>query len=603
MLRGFQSIQYRLFVLFLFCMAGLVLAISLLFYNRTAAEYHNKISDLARKNVSQTAGLFNLLLDSYSSLSKSITNNFELVRLLGTSTVLAPEVAYISEQKITNILGAIYYSRTDLIGIHVLANSGRVYSYGNYMNVIDQDYAKTDWYREIERAKGKIAWLGVYPNSVIDQMEKRPVFAFGRQLYDLDEHKPIGIVLFEAEPRSIQAALHNLRLGSNSEVYLIGHDNRIVSATTSRPPPIVQGPEAVGADAVVVERRDQQIMIASRLPFVDWSVVSVTPSKDLNVELAQTQRYLLIVAPVLIILSALIASIISKRISLPLKRLIREMKRVETGNFRGTLQVTSYQEVNQLVDSFNHMVRRIAELIEIVKVSSVSEKNAELHALQTQVNPHFLYNTLDMIYWMLDEKNEDQLGELVLSLSHMFRYSSHWHEGANVRLREEVEQISHYLTIIKARLQGRLGVKVHIDEQWLNIRVPKMTLQPLIENAVKHGLEPLHTNQQGENVQGELRLIASRREERLYLTIMDNGVGMDPGRLEQVRKALLEPGKYDSHTSGGGIGLQNLQLRLHHMFGSDYGIRISGQPGVGTTVTVELPLPHEKENVDEHIDR
>lgn len=155
MLKGFQSIQYRLFVLFLFCMAGIVLAISLLFYNRTAAEYHNKISDLARKNVSQTAGLFSLLLDSYSSLSKSITNNFELVRLLGTSTELAPEAAYISEQKITNTLGAIYYSRTDLIGIHVLTNSGRVYSYGNYMNVIDRDYAQTDWYQEIERAKGK----------------------------------------------------------------------------------------------------------------------------------------------------------------------------------------------------------------------------------------------------------------------------------------------------------------------------------------------------------------------------------------------------------------------------------------------------------------
>ncbi|URJ36899.1 sensor histidine kinase [Paenibacillus polymyxa] len=591
MMRRFQSIQYRLFVLFLLSMSSIVLAVSLLFYNRTTVQFHDKVSELARKNVSQTAGLFELLLDSYNSLSKSISNNMDLVRLLTTDHSDLPAVNYINERTITNILGAIYYSREDLIGIHVITDTGKVYNYGNYMNVIDTHYEHTEWYREIRRSAGKIAWLGVYPHSVIDQVETRPVFAFGRQLYDLDEHKPIGIVLFEAEPRSVLSALHNLRLSTNSQVYLLGHENRIVSATSSDPPPDLRNLEPqVPEEDVIVDRNNERVVIASKLPFADWSVISVTPSEDLNVELAQTQRYLFIVAPILIMVSALIASIVSRGISLPLKRVIREMKRVETGNFRHTVNIESYEEINQLATSFNHMVRQIAELIELVRISSVSEKNAELHALQTQVNPHFLYNTLDMIYWMLDEKGQDQLGEVVLSLSHMFRYSSHWEEGADVSLREEVEQVGHYLTIIQARLEGRVSVDVNIEEQWLDIRLPKMTLQPLIENAVKHGLEPLHAD-----TGGKLLVRAEEYGGVLSLHIIDNGVGMEYERWEVVQVALAEPGKQAGSGQAGGIGLQNLNLRLRHMFGEEYGLRISSTPGAGTTVTVSVPLPQKEE--------
>jgi two-component system, sensor histidine kinase YesM len=128
------------------------------------------------------------------------------------------------------------------------------------------------------------------------------------------------------------------------------------------------------------------------------------------------------------------------------------------------------------------------------------KKITELHALQTQVNPQPLHNTLDMIYWMLDEKGQDQLGEVVLSLSHMLRNSSRWEEGADVSLREELEQSGYYLTIIQVRLEGKVSVGISMDEWWLDIRLPKMTLQPLIGNAAKHGLEPLTADTGGKRL-------------------------------------------------------------------------------------------------------
>jgi len=582
---SFHSINHRLFLLFLFCMSGIVLIVSLLYYNRTTAQYHEKISDLSQKNVAQTAGLFSLLYEGYDSLSKSITNNFEMIRLLNEKTD-EPAVAYINEQSITNIIGAIFYSRDDLVGIHVITNRGKIYNYGNSMNVLDPSYPEEDWYHQLRNSSGKLVWLGVYSHSLIDLAEDSPVFAFGRQIYDLNEHKPIGIVLYEVNPGPVLGALDNLKLGEHSEVYLVNQQGQVVSSLTEPAPMLDDLPKLDAARNLVVEQEGSGITVASRLPFSDWSVVSVTPRQDLNVELLETKRYLLIVISILIIVSAVVASIVSRTIANPLKKLIREMRQVEIGNFRGMVNVSSYQEINILVASFNRMVSRIEELIERVKISSVSEKNAELQALQSQVNPHFLYNTLDMIYWMLDEKENDRLGELVLSLSSMFRYSSEWKDGAKVTLREELEQINHYLTIILIRLEGRLRVEKTIDERWLDIRLPKMTVQPIIENAVKYGLESLKR-------QGVLKLYTQEVGDVLKIVVEDNGNGMTAERLAWLKQSINCPIPKVSGTGSSGIGLQNLHRRLQHMFGERYGLEIESIPDQGTRVAVVLPLPME----------
>lgn len=580
---GFHSIHHRLFLLFLFCMSSILLIVSLLYYNRTTDQLHEKISELSRKNVAQTAGLFTLLYKGYDALSKSLSNNFEMIRLINEKTD-GPAVAYINEQTVTNIIGSIFYSRDDLVGIHVITDKGKIYNYGNSMNVVDPEYAQEDWYRQLQASSGKMVWLGVYPRSLIDQVEDSPVFAFGRQLYDLNEHKPIGIVLYETDPQPVLEALENLKLGEHSQVYLMSPDGRFVTSATDPQPDAAALPKLPDAQDVMVQQKGGQLVVASKLSFSGWWIMSVTPDKDLNVELVEMKRYLLIVISALILVSTLIASIVSQTISSPLKKLIREMRQVEVGNFRGLVNVSSYQEINILVASFNRMVRRIEELIERVKLSSVSEKNAELHALQSQVNPHFLYNTLDMIYWMLDEEGNEQLGELVLSLSSMFRYSSQWEDGADVSLREELEQIGHYLNIISIRLEGRLMIITGVDERWLNIRVPKMTVQPVIENAVKHGLESLGR-------QGILKVYTSEEGRMLKLVVEDNGTGMNTEQLSRLQASLAGDSAGVSGKSG--IGLQNLHRRLQFMFGEEYGLQIESFPGEGTRVAIMLPVPVE----------
>ncbi len=592
--RRFRSIHHRLFVLFLVCMTAILLIVTVLFYNRTTTQFHDKLGEIARKNVSQTAGLLDLLLASYDSLSKSISTNADILRLVAEKRQLPPQVEYANQHAITNMMGTIYFSRDDLVGIHIIGENGKIYDYGNYTTVADPNYASSDWYKQISASTGKMIWLGVFSHSLIDKMEDSPVFAFGRPIFDLNEQHQIGIVLFEAKADTVVDAVGNLKLGPNSQVSIVngaGHPVAISLEPNPRParlPEHLKLPDVPGE--VAVQQDGSTLVAASKLDKIDWTIVSTTPSQDLNVELTQTKRYLLIVVTILIIVSALIALIVSRTISSPLARLVRQMKQVENGNFRGMVNVTSYEEINGLVASFNHMVRRVEELIERVKLSSVSEKNAELHALQSQVNPHFLYNTLDMIYWMLDEKGNDRLGEVVLSLSQMFRYSSHWEGKAEVTLREEVEQIRHYLTIIQMRLEDRLTVEIRIDERWMDLIVPKMLLQPVIENAVKHGLE-------ANRGQGLLVVEAVPDEQYLNIHVSDNGAGMTAETLYNLHRSLLvpenEPQDEAAVAARGrqGIGMQNVHQRLKYMFGDEYGIGIESKPGEGTRVTLRLPLP------------
>ncbi|WP_029196804.1 sensor histidine kinase [Paenibacillus alginolyticus] len=611
MTRGLHSIHNRLFLLFISCMLVLVLLLSVLYYQKTTQIIHSKISDLAEKNISQTVGLFDLLLQGYDSITKSLNSNYEMLRLIqDRDTNKDQAVSIINERTITNILGAIYYSRDDIVGIHVITNAGKNYNYERgFDSVIDTNYSSSEWYQKLQDSSGEMVWLGLFQGSVINRFQKDQLFVFGRKLYDLTDHRVIGVMLIETNPQPILAALSNVTISPNSRVYIVDRENRMIASTAEEKviPPSFSGLPRPQSDEIIVDDRTDQLIVAAKAKMSDWTVLGLTPKGDINAEVVKTREYLYVVIVVLVILSTALASLISRNIASPLKLLIREMKQVEMGNFKGSVTVKSFEEINSLVSSFNRMVNRMEELIERITLSSMSEKNAELQALQSQVNPHFLYNTLDMIYWMLDERENDRLGKVILALSHMFRYSSDWQEASKTTLRQELDQMRHYITIIESRLEGRVSTDIQIDPDVLDVILPKMTLQPIIENAVKYGLEPLREP-------GILRVRTEVHEQELHIIIQDNGVGIEESTLTEMQELLradtAEAGglvasmKMEQQTAASsvqaagpsvktrrGIGLTNVHRRIALMFGDAYGLRIHSNQGEGTTVIIAMPLP------------
>ncbi|WP_042169118.1 cache domain-containing sensor histidine kinase [Paenibacillus gorillae] len=614
-----HSIHGRLFILFLTSMLTLLILVSVLYYQKTTEIIHSKISDLAVKNISQTVGLFDLMLEGYDSVTKSLNSNYELLRLIQERDKEEDAaISVINERTITNILGAVYYSRDDIIGIHVISNKGKVYNYERrFAGIVDINYSSTDWYKKLVESNGKMQWFGLSEGSLINSfLRQDPVFVFGRQLYDLTNYKPIGVVLIETNPKPILSALSNVTISPNSRVYIVDRENRIIASTEPtvespedrKDPPSFAGLPRPKRNDIVVDNQTDQLIVAANAAMAEWTVYSLTPKEDISAELAQTRLYLLFVILAVIIIATFLASLISRNIASPLKLLIREMKQVELGNFRGAVNVNSFEEINSLVSSFNRMVLRMDELIERITLSSISEKNAELQALQSQVNPHFLYNTLDMIYWMLDERENDRLGRVILSLSHMFRYSSDWEEASKTTLGQELDQMRHYMTIIENRLEGRIETEINIDKSWLDAPMPKMTLQPIIENAVKSGLEPLDRL-------GVLRVYAESDEktQEFRIVIEDNGVGMSEETLAAIRKSMYEPvfikngavaAPRSAQTSEArtrrGIGLPNVHHRLALMFGDNYGLRIDSEQDVGTTVVIVMPMPVSNSSSSQH---
>lgn len=640
--RSFRSFRTRLFILLIISMVSLLSIVSYLYYRQATDQYHTKVNEIAEKNVHQTMQVYDLLLNSYNSLSKSLIANADLLRILPQAHADNPALAVINERTITNILGNMFYTREDIISIHVFAESGSIYSYGNYLNAVEPYYDSRDWFNRIKKSDGGMVWLGNYKHSLTDSTVDQPVFAFGRLLFDLTSHKPIGVLLIQMNAAPVTSALSNMRLGPDSDVFIVSEDGRLLASddpseatavpwskyasdddstrvytpnsaeSAARSSSIDSAAEdgnvttaneralellltlhdSVEGSEVIFEQREKDLIVASKATEVDWTFISRTPNSNLNVEFNETRHYFVIVVSVLVLVSIAIASFIARTITMPLKRLVQEMRQVEIGNFRGAVYPkSSYEEIDILVASFNHMVHRMDDLINREKELSAREKQAQLQALQAQVNPHFLYNTLDMIYWMLDEKENHRLSNIVLSLSQMFQYSSDWNNNSFATLNEELEQIRHYLTVIEARLEDRLTVNIEIDPEWLDVQMPKMTLQPIIENAVKHGLEPAVRH-------GALTVRAEAQGQQLQIMVTENGVGIEPAVLKQLQAALSQAapasvngGKPTVHTGRKGIGIANVHYRLALMHGELYGLQVHSELGRGTTIIVTLPLP------------
>ncbi|CAM3535635.1 MULTISPECIES: cache domain-containing sensor histidine kinase [Saccharibacillus] len=589
-----NTIYGRLFPVFLFSLLGLLLIVSLVYYQRATEQVREQVGTLAEKNMSQTVSLFEQLLDGYDSVTKTLNSNGELMRLLRQSYPDTGSSAQIqAERRITDILGAIFYSRSDIVGIHVLADSGKVYSFVRSTGASVQTYPDKPWFAELRRSTGDIRWLGVYPKSLMSGWTDRPVFAFGRQAFELEGLQSVGYVLIEVEAEAISSAVSNASLGQNTQVAIrdaAGTD--IIRAGTEREAwksVPANWPGRLESGRIRSYEGGDWLLTAAEVEKTGWTILRASPQNDLKLELRETQQFLLTVIVALIVAATILSTIVSRSFSLPFKRLAREMKQVETGNFKGQVHIESYQEINVLVGSFNRMVREMDGLIEGIKQASLSEKNAQLQALQSQVNPHFLFNTLDMIYWMLDEREDDRLEGVILALSKMFRYSSDWEEGAKVRLRLELEQLKSYLTIIETRLGRRVLTQIDVEERWLDAPVPKMILQPIVENAVKYGLEPLREG-------GTLHLYSEADVDCLHIVVEDNGTGIEAATLGRLQRLLDDPSAAERHVEGGriGIGLLNVQRRIRLTYGDAYGITIHSIPGSGTKVRVTFPLPGEE---------
>ena len=410
------------------------------------------------------------------------------------------------------------------------------------------------------------------------------VISLSRAVEVTDEGKATqALLLINLNYRYFEEIFSNVNLGNGGYVYLtndrgdiIWHpkQNEIYSGRFNEDNKYA----ATLKDGITVENlRGKNLTLNVRtIGYTGWKLVGVTPSAALGIDGIKFRFFVLFVADLFLFLLAMINAFISDKISNPIKRLDGSVREIESGNLDVEIVPSGSYEVEHLGKSIKNMLGRIKVLMSDLVAEHNAKRKSEFDTLQSQINPHFLYNTLDIIVWMIENENSDKAVNIVTALAKFFRISLS--KGKNIiTVKDEVEHVRNYLMIQNMRFKNRFEYSIDVDEKVLSYSSLKLMLQPLVENAIYHGMEFMDGD-------GEIDVKVFKEDNSLYFTITDNGLGMSEDMVETLLSKDFVPSK-----KGSGIGVKNVNERIKLYFGSEYGLKVESEPDEGTKITIHLP--------------
>ncbi|MBB6735956.1 cache domain-containing sensor histidine kinase [Cohnella zeiphila] len=379
-------------------------------------------------------------------------------------------------------------------------------------------------------------------------------------------------------------------LSANSRIVILDDRNKLVYASGDR--------EAYSANADMLARLggdsgkfwfrsggDDELVSYVRSSYSGWKTVLIMPRSDIFGPLNRIKTTVVWTALIVFIVTFLISVLFGRSITRPILNLYKTVNRVKRGDFSERVEVTRNDEIGRIAMNFNAMQDELQTLIETKYVNQIKLQEVELAMLYSQINPHFLYNTLDSIRAMADYYRVSDIGDMAQALADMFRYNTR-NKDEVVTLQEEAVQIDAYMKIQGIRFEDKIAYELDIEEELYNFPVLKMTLQPLVENAVFHGIE----RKRGK---GTIRIVARRVPDgRVELAVEDDGVGLSERRLEEVRAKLRAPllqESFPSDVSEGGIGFRNVYARYAIRYGDRMEMSIDSRKGFGTRASLLLP--------------
>ena len=382
--------------------------------------------------------------------------------------------------------------------------------------------------------------------------------------------RDIGLVILTLNEELI-SGICNSRMSSGSFSFIMDESNRIVSYPDKTKIGTIL-PENMGIRDFVLENKKQvrYIEVYSSNTVRSWKIFSIVDQSSLRSEIAVQMRNILLMGITILMMTSLIIIAITVLLSRSLNRLTTAMKQAEQGNLNVSIQEQNMfpAETRIIVRAFNAMMKQIAQLVDKIRIISEQQRDAEIKALEAQINPHFLYNTLDSINWMAIDKEQFQISGAIVALAKILRYSIN-QSNKIVRLREEVEWIKQYIYLQQVRYKNNFSYSLEVDEALLDIKVHKLLFQPFIENAIIHGFKNRYDN----------NILQIRIYFDCYLTISiyDNGNGM---ALEILKQFQLEK---EDH-----IGIMNAAKRIKMYYGPNATIQVESALNEGTTITVIL---------------
>lgn len=547
-----------------------------------STQFSTQMLDQVRMNIEASVGTVDRIIE-YLSMDDDVINYLRLENFYSPGRIRL-------ETAVRDRMRIYSDANPQLVGGLLVAGENELYASNELYRVTRYPLRQDAWYIQAAQADGERVLISRPIGRNIRNYRNysaNSIVSVVRAVKDPDTGELLGVIIADMLTQAIEERIRDVTLGKTGYVFVQDSAGEIVYAPVNDTVYRIRGEWLQEEPGIHVINGERYQLLYTHSNVTAWSTVGMFRVGETLEQMESLRKYTIIAASLFIVLATVVSLRFSASFVGPISKLRRLMAEAENGNLDVSFDTQCYSgEIRQLGGSFNSMMDKIRELLGMVYKEQRDKREAEIRTLQAQINPHFLYNTLDTIRWMAEEHQAGDIVKLVSALTKLFRVSLS--RGREViSLADEMEHVRSYLYIQKVRYEDKLNYRIDVPDALLFLRVHKLILQPLVENAIYHGIK----QKRGE---GHISLTGLRRGKLLILRVEDDGAGMTAEKCAQLNAALRASGnrEYDH-----GYGIFNVNDRIRLSYGKEYGLycRINEYGGI----TVELICPAITQHVDE----
>lgn len=577
-------------VLIIVTMCIMVTVFYMVFHSRA----FNERGNYEEENLVNMEAYLNSYLEEVDSIAKNVNYNYYLQDYL--ETVIKEEDDYVdsgigknmrSYEMSSQAFSDTLLSRADISSIMIFGKKKMLLNRSMYTyQKVALDYSKLDWYAKAVAKPQDAIITGPNRHSFFDTDDE--VISLSREVQSYENGTFRGVILINLNMNKITEICNSFQEKQENFICIINDKGELVYEQQN-------GRERFAFDEKenrqelntalgktkescfrLNYRGEKYLVTRTDMKTTGWTLVSMVPYKSVMAETMAISGGMILAVAITLIVTLLLLNRILTGVVKPLKKLEKYMVQVNPDNMDQRMEILTDDEIGHLSMKFNQMMDRIRNLKEQVIEEQEDKRKYELQALQAQINPHFLYNTLDSIIWMA-ETNDSNIVAMTEALAKLFRISLN-KGNEEISLEREVEHVKNYLIIQSMRYADKFTYEISAEPGVERCRTIKLILQPIVENCIYHGIKKKRGT-------GKITIRAYRREQNLIIEVSDDGCGMP----EEICRKILSDEIESENISGSGIGVKNVNERIQLRFGKKYGLSYSSEEGVGTTVTYVLP--------------
>lgn len=591
MLHRFKHMPLRQMIALLFVLFSLLPTLIIIgyAYQTAAGEAEARLRAQVEQTAQHVDSELNMVIKEASRLM-NYTSSYTISNFLNSKT---PDDSYENAKAVGKVFDGIRQTQSSnsyILDMSVIGTNGHCFSERNGYFTLEQPFAAYEQFETIVEQPRAVHVQGISLPLRGRSWEKNAL-TVSAAVFKISTNEVCGILRVTVSKNHVVNILENAKPSDSGQTFVVDNTGSNLffpdESTILSKAEIEQILNDSGNGTVKTSR---SLVVHRTLPSTGWTIISVAPNQEIFQAVYRLRIIALIMVIVCLLLILIINIFLSKYIAHPILQLKSLMQSATSGNLDVEIpQIDGQVEIMELYRSFDSMLTELKNLLNRVVTEQKNLKKSELRTLQSQINPHFLYNTLDSAVWAAESNNTDEVIDLITSLSSFYRLTLR--SGMDVvSFDTEVHHVSYYLHIMQKRYRDILDYRIDVASETLRARFPKIILQPMAENAIYHGIK---NKRYAKGEKGMIQISAQETAGHfLEVTVSDTGIGMD----EAETRLLWDKIQEGIPRSGQSYGLINVNLRLRLMFGEQYTLRLTSCPGSGTTIVIRVPLIEEDSN-------